>query len=126
MRTTIQSIFTKTNLKKQVLMFTATLNKKIKLVTKKFMKEDAAEIIIDEEKNLSLHGLTQFYVELEEKMKNKNLFNLLHKLNYNQVIIFTSKVQRAKYLNKLLNKMEFQSITIHRDLDQHKRYNKKN
>lgn len=39
MRTTIQSIFTKTNLKKQVLMFTATLNKKIKIVAKKFMKE---------------------------------------------------------------------------------------
>ena len=57
-------------------------------------------------------------------MKNKNLFNLLHQLHYNQVIIFTSTVQRAKFLNKLLNQMEFQSIAIHRDLIQSKRIEK--
>ena len=54
----MQNIFTKTNIKKQVLMFTATLSKKIKQIAKKFMVEKAREIIIDEEKNLTLHGLT--------------------------------------------------------------------
>jgi len=54
-------------------------------------------------------------------MKNKTLFNILMKLTYNQVIIFTSKVERTKYLNKLLNKMEFASIAIHSDMQQAKR-----
>ncbi len=39
MRNEVQKIFIKTNHKKQVLMFTATLNDKIKQIAKKFMKE---------------------------------------------------------------------------------------
>jgi ATP-dependent RNA helicase UAP56/SUB2 len=57
MRSTIQSIFVQTNHKKQVLMFTATLNDKIRKVAKKYMKDQAKQIIINEEKNLTLHGL---------------------------------------------------------------------
>ena len=78
-------------------------------------------IKIDEQKDLTLDGLKQFYANVEEKMKNKTLFNILMKLTYNQVIIFTSKVERSKYLNKLLNKMEFPSIAIHSDMPQAKR-----
>ena len=78
-------------------------------------------IKIDDQKDLTLDGLKQFYVNVEEKMKNKTLFNILMKLTYNQVIIFTSKVERSKYLNKLLNKMEFPSIAIHSDMPQAKR-----
>lgn len=78
-------------------------------------------IKIDEQKDLTLDGLKQFYANVEEKMKNKTLFNILMKITYNQVIIFTSKVERSKYLNKLLNKMEFASIAIHSDMPQAKR-----
>lgn len=46
---------------------------------------------------------------------------LLEKLNYNQAIIFASKVQRAKYLNKILNQMEFESIAIFRGMKQAER-----
>ena len=46
---------------------------------------------------------------------------LLEKLNYNQAIIFTSKVDRAKVLNRILNKMEFESIAIYRGMSQQKR-----
>ena len=38
-------------------MFTATLNEKITKVAKKYMKDQAKQIIINEEKNLTLHGL---------------------------------------------------------------------
>ena len=38
-------------------MFTATLNEKISKIAKKFMKENPKMIIINEEKNLTLHGL---------------------------------------------------------------------
>jgi len=57
MRQTIQKIFIETKHKKQVLMFTATLNEKIIETAKKFMRPNPKEIIITEEKNLTLHGL---------------------------------------------------------------------
>ena len=49
------------------------------------------------------------------------LMKLLVQLNYNQAIIFTSKVDRAKFLNKILTKMEFESIAIFRGMSQDKR-----
>ena len=38
-------------------MFTATLNEKITSIAKKYMNKNPKEIIINEEKNLTLHGL---------------------------------------------------------------------
>ena len=57
MRQQVQNIFLKTNLKKQVLMFTATLNDKIKVTAKKFVRENPKMISIDNEQELTLHGL---------------------------------------------------------------------
>ncbi len=118
MRGDVQEIFLRTKPKKQVMMFTATLNEKMKEVALKFMKDVHHIIYIDDQKRLTLHGLRQFYAELTEKQKNKMLFSLLHKVSYNQCIIFTSKVDRAKFLNKLLLDMEFPSITIHSEMSQ--------
>ena len=75
-------------------------------------------IYIDDQKRLTLHGLKQFYAELTEKQKTKMLFSLLYKVPYNQAIIFTSKVDRAKFLNKMLVDTEFPSITIHSEMSQ--------
>ena len=127
MRQTVQKIYVQTNHKKQVLMFTATLNEKITVTIKKFMRETPKMIIINEEKNLTLHGLQQFYLKVTEQMKNKILFSILQKVSFDQVIIFCSKVDRAKFLDKILQDMGFESLAIHSDLTQGERiefYNK--
>jgi superfamily II DNA/RNA helicase len=69
-----------------------------------------------------LTGLLQYYCAVLEKEKTRTLVNLLGKLNYNQVIIFCSSIQRAKHLNDILNDLELESITIHRDMPQEERY----
>ena len=56
MRTDVQNIFKKTPHQKQVQMFSATLNTKIRETCKKFMKKPF-EISIDSETGLTLHGL---------------------------------------------------------------------
>ena len=43
------------------------------------------EIYIDDEAKLTLHGLTQNYVKLEEDQKNRKLFDLLDEIEFNQV-----------------------------------------
>ena len=75
---------------RQVLMFSATLSEKSKEVCAMYMK-DPYKLFINEEKKLTLHGLKQYYVKLEEKKKIMKLVDLLDSLEFNQVIIFTSE-----------------------------------
>jgi hypothetical protein len=43
------------------------------------------EIFVDDETKLTLHGLQQFYVKLDEQAKNRKLNDLLDTLEFNQV-----------------------------------------
>merc|ERR1719253_918985 len=120
MRQDIQKIFLETPKKKQVMMFSATMPKDIREVCKKFMS-DPHEISIDDESKLTLHGLLQYYVKLDEKEKNRKLNDLLDALEFNQVVIFVKSVQRAIALDKLLVECNFPSLAIHSGLNQEDR-----
>jgi len=71
---------------------------------------------------LSLHGLTQFYVKLEEVQKTRKLTDLMDVLEFNQVIIFVRDKKRAHSLNKILQESKFPSIELHSDMDATERY----
>ena len=101
MRKDVQEIFKKTQREKQVMFFSATLSQEIRVVCKKFM-QDPMEIYVDNESKLTLHGLQQYYVKLEEAQKNRKLNDLLDALEFNQVVIFVKSVQRCTELDKLL------------------------
>jgi superfamily II DNA/RNA helicase len=45
------------------------------------------EVYVDDETKLTLHGLRQHFVRLDEKEKNRKLLDLLDALEFNQVII---------------------------------------
>merc|ERR1712157_17265 len=64
MRRDVQEIFRMTPHEKQVMMFSATLSKEMRVVCKKFM-QDPMEVYVDDETKLTLHGLTQHYVKLK-------------------------------------------------------------
>ena len=94
---------------------------------------------MDDETKLTLHGLQQHYVKLEEVQKNRKLNELLDSLEFNQVIIFgtffgsgihvhalqvvifVKSVARAVELDKLLQSCNFPSISIHSGLAQEER-----
>lgn len=71
---------------------------------------------------LSLHGLTQFYVKLEEVQKTRKLTDLMDVLEFNQVIIFVRDKKRAHSLNKILQESKFPSIELHSDMEVTERY----
>lgn len=79
------------------------------------------EIYVDDETKLTLHGLAQFYLKLDEAEKNRKLNDLLDALEFNQVVIFVSAVARANELNRLLTECNFPSICIHGSLSQKER-----
>lgn len=72
MRRDVQDIFRATPHQKQVMMFSATLSQDIRPVCKKFM-QNPLEIYVDDEAKLTLHGLQQYYIKLDEKEKNRKL-----------------------------------------------------
>jgi len=80
------------------------------------------EIFINDGAKITLHGLQQYYVELQENEKNRKLFDLLDNLEFNQCVVFVKSVSRAKILNKLLSDNTFPSIDIHSALPQEERY----
>lgn len=120
MRADVQQIFKTTPVKKQVMMFSATLPKEIREVCRKFMNKPH-EVLVDNENKLTLEGLQQYYANLKENEKNKKLNEILDMLQFNQVIIFVKNISRCRELNRLLNEYNFPSIAIHGDLDQEER-----
>jgi len=119
MRKQVQDIFRKTPHSKQVMMFSATISKDSRNVCRKFTK-NPKEIFVDDQK-LTLHGLQQHYIELDEKEKNRKLNDLLDALDFNQVVIFVKTKNRATQLNKLLIQCAFPSICVHSDMKQSNR-----
>lgn len=112
MRRDVQQIFRTTPHEKQVMMFSATFTDETRTIAKKFM-HNPHEIYITDGSKLTLHGLKQYYVQLEEKDKNRKLVDLLDTLEFNQCVIFVKSVSRAKELNRLLGECKFPSIAIH-------------
>jgi len=71
-RSDIQSIFIKTPFNKQTMMFSATMSKEVKETCRKFLR-NKIEVIIDNDSNLTLHGLQQYYLQITEKEKNRKI-----------------------------------------------------
>jgi len=120
MRRDVQKIFRATPHTKQVMMFSATLSDAIRPVCKKFMNEPL-EIYVNEGAKLTLHGLQQYFIQLQESEKNRKLVDLLDALEFNQLVIFVKSVGRATELNKLLIECNFPSIAIHGQMKQPER-----
>jgi ATP-dependent RNA helicase UAP56/SUB2 len=120
MRRQVQQIFINTPHDKQVMMFTATLPKDLRPLCRKFCQEPL-EVLVDDETKLTLHGLKQYFVKLEEKQKNRKLSDILDTLEFNQVVIFTSKSGRATALSRLLTEAGFPCLCITAAMNQKKR-----
>eukprot|EP00007_Cunea_sp_BSH-02190019_P007923 CAMPEP_0174246028 /NCGR_PEP_ID=MMETSP0417-20130205/41865_1 /TAXON_ID=242541 /ORGANISM="Mayorella sp, Strain BSH-02190019" /LENGTH=387 /DNA_ID=CAMNT_0015325879 /DNA_START=1319 /DNA_END=2480 /DNA_ORIENTATION=+ len=120
MRKDVQMIFRLTPHEKQVMMFSATIEGDVRVLCKKFM-HNPLEILINDQSKLTLHGLQQYYVELQEAEKNRKLVDLLDSLEFNQCVIFVRSVSRATELNRLLVECNFPSICIHSRMNQETR-----
>jgi len=123
MRRDVQRIFKMTPHDKQIMMFSATLSDEVRPICKKFM-HNPLEIYINDGAKLTLHGLQQYYVSLEEKEKNRKLVDLLDALEFNQLVIFVKSTARAEALNKLLKECNFPTDCIHSSLLQPDRIEK--
>jgi ATP-dependent RNA helicase UAP56/SUB2 len=111
MRKDVQRIFVNTPVDKQVMMFSATIAEDLRPICRKFMHQPMEIFVSDGE--ITLHGLTQYYLQVKEDQKTKRLVDLLDLLEFNQVIIFVSSPPRSIALAKILSECNFPATAMH-------------
>jgi len=78
--------------------------------------KDPFELYVDSESKLTLHGLKQYFVKLDDDMKIKKLIELLDNLDFNQVIVFAKTQLYAQKLNEIVRKEGFPSVACFRSM----------
>lgn len=101
--------------KRQILLFSATFPQLVKSFKDKWMSE---AIIVNLMEELTLKGVTQYYVFLEEKQKIHCLNTLFSKLNINQAIIFCNSTLRVELLAKKIIEASYSCYYIHARMSQ--------
>jgi len=104
---------------KQTLLFSATISKEIKKLSKDIM--DDYEFISVKSKEKISTNIDQYYITMKEKHKFKTLTKLLDIDSPKCAIIFGRTKRRADELNEALNTCGYNSLALHGDLSQAQR-----
>ncbi len=105
----------------QKILFSATYPKHSLSFIDEHMKENLSKINLMDE--LTLKGITQYYIFLEEKDKVRITVMLLNKLKINQCIIFCNSVKRVEALAKYITDQSVSCYFIHSKMEQSERNN---
>jgi len=104
----------------QAILLSATMPKEALEVTKSFMREPIQILVKQDE--LTLEGITQFYIELDkDEWKFDTLCDLYESFSIAQAVIFCNTRRRVE---DLANKMKADSFTVsclHSDMNQKER-----
>eukprot|EP01096_Ripella_sp_DP13-Kostka_P000557 TRINITY_DN105_c0_g2_i1.p1 TRINITY_DN105_c0_g2~~TRINITY_DN105_c0_g2_i1.p1 ORF type:complete len:448 (+),score=237.71 TRINITY_DN105_c0_g2_i1:99-1346(+) len=120
MRVKTQEIFMRCPKKKQVMLFTATLPQEAK-DTCRLLAPNATEITVSSDKELTLVGLVQYYISLDESAKIDTLVDILDSIDFRQLVIFVKDAKRSETLSKLLTDLNFPNDYINGNLAQDQR-----
>ncbi|XBW35433.1 hypothetical protein QEN19_000999 [Hanseniaspora menglaensis] len=122
----IYEIFSKINIKTQVLILSATMSTNILEVSKKIMNWDNHIKILTKKKEISLDVIKQYKIDLKENWKVNTLSDILNTVSYQQAVIFVNNVKKCDSLYKFLNKQKFSIVSIHSKLSQLERIEQMN
>jgi len=104
----------------QVVVVSATLNKDILEVTKKFMT-DPVKILVKQDE-ISLEGIKQFYVNVDkEEWKFDTLCDLYDSLSIILCVIFCNTKKKVDWLSTKLIQSNFSVVSMHGDMKQEDR-----
>jgi len=105
----------------QVALFSATMPADALDITSKFMRDPA--IILVKKEELTLDGIKQYYVGVEEQFKLDTLCDLYESLTISQAVIFVNKKRQVEWLTEQMKAREFPVSAIHGELDTKDRQN---
>lgn len=116
----IYDIFTKLPKTSQVVVVSATMNKEILEITKKFMS-DPVKILVKKDE-ISLEGIKQYLVNVDkEEWKFDTLCDLYYSLTITQCVIFCNTKKKVDWLSQKLTQSNFAVASMHGDMKQEDR-----
>lgn len=116
----IYDIFTKLPKASQVVVVSATMNKDILEITKKFMS-DPVKILVKQDE-ISLEGIKQYLVNIDkEEWKFDTLCDLYDSLTITQCVIFCNTRKKVDWLSHKLTQSNFAVAAMHGDMKQEDR-----
>ena len=116
----VYNIFQYINTKVQVGLFSATMPPELHALAEKFMR-DPVKILVKSEM-LTLEGISQYYVALEDDTDKYNtLKDLFSTLAISQSIIYCNSIKRVSDLNDALVRDGFPVCCIHSGMDREAR-----
>lgn len=102
----------------QTILFSATMSKEIKEISKEIQKDDVASVKVIREEQSPIH---QYSIKVKEEEKLESLTQLLSELDYSSAFIFARTKRKVSKLQKQLSALKFNCTCIHGDLRQGKR-----
>jgi translation initiation factor 4A len=105
----------------QVALFSATMPSEALELTSKFMRDPAVILVKREE--LTLDGIKQYYVGVEEQYKLDTLCDLYESLTISQAVIFVNKKRQVEWLTERMREREFPVSQIHGEMETKERQN---
>eukprot|EP01059_Diplonema_ambulator_P000396 TRINITY_DN10331_c0_g2_i1.p1 TRINITY_DN10331_c0_g2~~TRINITY_DN10331_c0_g2_i1.p1 ORF type:complete len:404 (+),score=172.32 TRINITY_DN10331_c0_g2_i1:50-1261(+) len=98
----------------QVTLFSATMPPEVLDLTQKFMR-DPIRILVKKEA-LTLEGIKQFYVAVEEEYKLETLMDLYDSVSIAQSVIFCNTRRKVDWLAEKMNQKEFTVSFMHAEM----------
>eukprot|EP01063_Lacrimia_lanifica_P016744 TRINITY_DN232_c0_g1_i3.p1 TRINITY_DN232_c0_g1~~TRINITY_DN232_c0_g1_i3.p1 ORF type:complete len:406 (+),score=209.57 TRINITY_DN232_c0_g1_i3:63-1280(+) len=98
----------------QVCLFSATMPPEIVELTQKFMR-DPIRILVKKE-SLTLEGIKQFYVAVEEQYKLEVLMDLYESVSIAQSVIFCNRRAKVDWLAEKMNSKDFTVSSMHAEM----------
>ncbi len=103
----------------QVALFSATMGDDILQLTKKFMRDPTC--ILVEKDALTLKGIRQFFVAVEEEHKLGTLMDLYESVSIAQSVIFANTKRRVDWISQQLNAENFTVSSMHAEMSKQER-----
>lgn len=113
----IETILETSNTDRQTMLFSATMPKRIKILSKDYLKDDAEHIVI-EKSTMTVATTEQYYFEVKHRDRFESLCRILDSLEYTNVIIFCNTKRNVDDLTEHLKNRGYKAEAMHGDIKQ--------
>ena len=121
-RKQVKKIFQYVPKESQVALVSATIPPEMSNLFDAILKPDFISILIKDDQ-LTLDGIVQFYINLDEQYKFDAIIDLYQYINIGQGIIYCNRKNKADELQHVLNSQDFSAGVLHGDMMQKDREN---
>jgi len=116
----IKKIFSKISKESQVVLISATIPSEMAELFDTLLKPDYLKILVKDDE-LTLDGINQYYIELNEEYKSETLTDLYKYISIGQAIIYCNKKHKTDELKNYLTEQNYTVSVLHSDMMQKER-----